>query len=86
MTNHAKAVALDGLGLKFTRIMAGEYFCDTEHGRYTAWQTTFDCRAPRCNHEHTGWALTANGWAIGALYRTLTDAIIAATKHYEEQK
>ena len=71
--------------LKFTRVMAGEYFCDTERGRYEIDFTGYGCTDVSCDHWHEGWhlRLVRSLWGHEALgiYRTFTDAKIAATKH-----
>lgn len=83
--SETETVALNGGGLPFTRVMPGEYFCDTPHGRYEIDQTAEWCTAPDCDHGHQGWALELNQYGrrerIGRLHRTLTDAKIAALVH-----
>lgn len=81
-----ETVALNGGGLRFTRVMPGEYFCDTPLGRYEIDQTAEWCSDPDCDHGHEGWALSLNSRGhrgrIGRLHRTLTDAKIAALSHF----
>lgn len=77
-----KEVALGGGGLKFTRVMAGEYYADTPKGRYMIDHNWDGCSG--CDHEHDHWLLTlSTGYRQAkelGKYRTLTDARIAATK------
>ncbi|WPH57847.1 hypothetical protein [Mycobacterium phage WXIN] len=80
MSRLTALVAIGSGGMKFTRVMAGEYFCDTAAGRYSIDHTVTGC--DDCDHKHEYWKLTFWRYELGR-YPTLTDAKIAANEHYE---
>lgn len=90
MSVHTAPIAVGNGGLRFARVMAGEYYAEAPNGRYTIDYHETGCGD--CDHSHRYWVLEfytkpsryrrypVHTWKC----RTLTDARIAAAEHMAE--